>query len=223
MNLKRLLDNPWLIRITLIISIASCSVAALLLTKVDNIVNATLYQFGLGFSYDWANPYWLNMRLAFALLEASIALTFFTLVIAFSKSMNQLQHKGKIQHLLALDESAKAFVLEKDDDDEAPMPTEEKIDAAVPLQETVKLHEFKGNAEAKENGTQGIACPNCEKISSRPLVMLDFAEGKTKLVNVCPYCNFTLGDIENQEKPDDNIHVESAEKQRPKARNRSHS
>jgi uncharacterized Zn-finger protein len=36
-------------------------------------------------------------------------------------------------------------------------------------------------------------CPKCKKVFSKPLVMLDFGSGKTRLVNVCPYCNFILG------------------------------
>lgn len=39
-----------------------------------------------------------------------------------------------------------------------------------------------------------ISCPSCNKTFSKPLVMLDFGSGKTKLVNVCPYCNMTLLD-----------------------------
>jgi uncharacterized Zn-finger protein len=37
------------------------------------------------------------------------------------------------------------------------------------------------------------SCPKCKKVFSKPLVMLDFAGGKTRLVNVCPYCSFILG------------------------------
>ena len=36
-------------------------------------------------------------------------------------------------------------------------------------------------------------CPKCKKLFSKPLTMLDFSGGKTRLVNVCPYCNYVLG------------------------------
>jgi hypothetical protein len=42
---------------------------------------------------------------------------------------------------------------------------------------------------------------------SRPLVMLDFASGKPKLVNVCPYCNHLLSSTENEKGANGNIHV----------------
>jgi uncharacterized Zn-finger protein len=43
-----------------------------------------------------------------------------------------------------------------------------------------------------------ISCSSCKKVVSKPLVMLDFSDGKAKLVNVCPYCNAVLGSAEKQ-------------------------
>jgi hypothetical protein len=37
------------------------------------------------------------------------------------------------------------------------------------------------------------SCPSCKKVFTKPLAMLDFSQGKTRLVNVCPYCNHILG------------------------------
>jgi uncharacterized Zn-finger protein len=37
------------------------------------------------------------------------------------------------------------------------------------------------------------SCPKCKRVFAKPLVMLDFAGGKTRLVNVCPYCSHVLG------------------------------
>lgn len=37
------------------------------------------------------------------------------------------------------------------------------------------------------------SCPKCKKVFSKPLTMLDFSNGKTSLVNVCPYCQYILG------------------------------
>lgn len=42
-------------------------------------------------------------------------------------------------------------------------------------------------------------CPKCKKVFSKPLTMLDFSHGTTRLVNVCPYCNHILG-IADEEK-----------------------
>lgn len=44
-----------------------------------------------------------------------------------------------------------------------------------------------------------VSCPSCKKVFGKPLVMLNFEDGKTQLVNVCPYCNHTLGNAEKRE------------------------
>jgi hypothetical protein len=41
-------------------------------------------------------------------------------------------------------------------------------------------------------------CPKCKKVFSKPLTMLDFSGGKTRLVNVCPYCNHILGTADEE-------------------------
>ena len=47
--------------------IAAVSVAYLL-TIIDSIVHNQLYQFGLQFSHDWADPYWMCLRISLTLL-----------------------------------------------------------------------------------------------------------------------------------------------------------
>jgi hypothetical protein len=47
--------------------IASITVAYLL-TIIDFIVHHQLYKFNLQFSYDWANPYWMVLRISMAFL-----------------------------------------------------------------------------------------------------------------------------------------------------------
>mgnify|MGYP002153774182 CR=1 FL=1 len=53
------------------------------------------------------------------------------------------------------------------------------------------------SVDARSKGSMennmAISCPSCRKVSSRPLVIIDFSGGKPKLVNVCPYCNHVLG------------------------------
>jgi uncharacterized Zn-finger protein len=63
---------------------------------------------------------------------------------------------------------------------------------------------------AKEN-SMIINCPNCQKMFSKPLTMLDFGTGKAKLVSVCPYCSHVLGRAD--EKKPDNIQVLEPEKE----------
>jgi hypothetical protein len=54
--------------ITSIFALIAAITVAYLLTIIDSIVHGQLYQFGLSFSYDWANPYWMVLRISLALL-----------------------------------------------------------------------------------------------------------------------------------------------------------
>jgi len=55
-----------------------------------------------------------------------------------------------------------------------------------------------------------INCPNCRRMFSKPLTMLDFSTRKAKLVSVCPYCSYVLGKAD--EKNPSNIQVLEPEK-----------
>jgi hypothetical protein len=49
-------------------------VAVILLLLIDQLVNGTLYSYGLVFSSDWAQPYWLLMRVSLVLIVVAIFL-----------------------------------------------------------------------------------------------------------------------------------------------------
>ena len=48
--------------------------AVVLLLEIDKLVHGTLYGYGLVFSYDWANPYWLMFRLCLVLIVVAVVL-----------------------------------------------------------------------------------------------------------------------------------------------------
>jgi len=67
--------------VSILALIAAVSVAYLL-TIIDSIIHNQLYQFGLSFSFDWADPYWMVLRMSLALLgliaiAASMNITYF--------------------------------------------------------------------------------------------------------------------------------------------------
>ncbi len=60
------------VKVELLLSIfiiIACVSIAYLLICIDLIVNQVLYQFGLHFSYDWANLYWTVFRMSLSLLN----------------------------------------------------------------------------------------------------------------------------------------------------------
>ncbi len=49
-------------------------VAVILLLQIEQLVNGTLYSYGLVFSSDWAQPYWLLLRVSLALIVVAVLL-----------------------------------------------------------------------------------------------------------------------------------------------------
>jgi uncharacterized Zn-finger protein len=66
-------------------------------------------------------------------------------------------------------------------------------------------------AKVKENNS-GTCCPSCKKVFSRPLVMLNFENGKNRLVNVCPYCNHVLENTENKQTSNSDFQIADSDK-----------
>jgi len=94
---------------------------------------------------------------------------------------------------------ALSFIKETDKVPEKKISVEQKVKPQLDAREDQKARET--------NNSMVISCPNCNKVFTRPLVMLDFASGKPKLVNVCPYCNHLLPNAENERGANSNFHV----------------
>lgn len=47
-------------------------IALILLMLVDQIVHSTLYNYGLVFNYEWAQPYWLYFKIGMFLIATAI-------------------------------------------------------------------------------------------------------------------------------------------------------
>jgi len=71
----------------------------------------------------------------------------------------------------------------------------------VEKRRVVRLEDKRGNSEveAVRENHMVISCPKCKRVFGRPLVMLDFSDGKTRLVSVCPYCNHVLRSAERED------------------------
>ena len=173
MDLKRLPNNNWLYRAVLATWIASAIIVMLLLIRIDTIVNVDLYEHGLQFSQDWANPYWTYLRLNYVVLGVPMALSLFAVVVGFipkSKKVteNVAEQSPKLQPVAS---------------------REQKREESSCNNTALK--------EASKPSVADIPCSNCGKTFSRPVVMLDFAGGRSRLVDACPYCNHALGNAES--------------------------
>ncbi len=189
MDFKSLLNNNWLDRVIIAAWILSAVIVIFLLTNLDVIVNGTLYDFGLQFSNEWGQPYWMYLRLSYAFLGVSSGLGLTALAIGFFRSKNAVPETATV----ALEKSNKNKV----------------TDNAIKIKPTEQKPKRKLSTE--ENNMI-ISCPNCKKVFGRPLVMLNFEGGKTKLVNVCPYCNNSLDQTNNEENTDEDVHIRGQDK-----------
>lgn len=176
MNFKGLLNSKWPMIILSISWIVTAALGLYMLNTLDMIVHGTLYDFGLQFSNLWADPYWTYLNLIYASLGVSSSLAFFAMMIGFYRSNMVVSQSVKVPEKI---EEAKI----------------EKKPKMIVKQPVSKPKVVKANAS-----NMVISCPNCKKVFSRPMVMLNFEEGKTRLVNVCPYCNYGLGQKEENKK-----------------------
>jgi hypothetical protein len=154
----------------------------LLLVRIDTIVNVELYKHGLQFSQEWANPYWTYLRLNFIALGVPVALSLFAVAVGFIPGKKVAENFAEQQPKL-----------------KPPALQEQKSQESSHNSPAL-------NGASKPNAAD-ISCPNCGKTFGRPIYMLDFEGGKSKMVNVCPYCNQVLGNIENGKSPEIDMQI----------------
>jgi flagellar biosynthesis GTPase FlhF len=103
---------------------ASSLLAMIGMLKVDQIVNHTLYNYGLQFSYAWAIPYWNTIDFVFALgwlnIIAAVAVQSYTLAFR-RKEVEQLV--AEVEEEISKTETILTDVIEEQKSQE-PKPTE---------------------------------------------------------------------------------------------------
>jgi hypothetical protein len=188
LGIRQALSGRWFTRIALI-SWLICSVSIFVLLKdIELIVHGQLYSYGLIFNAAWADPYRLYTWIIYLCLGLPMALSGVALIFSFSK-----ENKVPEKKIVVTQKAA------------APQPVPRVVAQTQQQQPVRKVPQMVEN----ENGG-GISCPHCHKVFSRALVMLDFRGGKHKLVSVCPYCNYVLGNTSEEKRADTNVQVNSS-------------
>jgi len=183
MAFKDLLDSKWLIRLLLVSWIISAVLVIYMVNNLDLIVHGTLYNFGLQFNNLWANSYWMYLNLIYVSLGATFGIAFFAMMVGFYRSRPIVTQTIKVPEKI-----------------EKP-----KISKLKRLQQRKQVP--KAQVDNVNVNNMIISCPNCKKVFGRPMVMLNFEGGKTRLVNVCPYCNHGLDQINDGDKSDPEFHI----------------
>jgi len=75
-----------------VLVLAATASAAYGLTLLDKLVHGTLYSYGLQFSYDWASPYWMMLRLVQASIVLAAVFTVVSSVYVYRKYIHLKPH-----------------------------------------------------------------------------------------------------------------------------------
>jgi uncharacterized Zn-finger protein len=168
------------LRFVFIIWFIGAVIILVLFKNMELIAHGQLYNYGLVFSPEWADPYRVFTWWIYICLGTQMALSGIALVSTFLEAEEAPESKSGVQ------QSVK-------------QPQVVKAGSRPVVRETPKTVE--------NNNVSGITCPYCKKVSSRALVMLDFSGGKNRLVSVCPYCNKVLGINSKEKNTNDNVSV----------------
>ena len=197
MDIKRFNISPMVSNILLIIVIA-CSIAVMYtISQIDNIINVKLYDYGLGWDAAWSVPYHNFKWIAYGSLSGTIIVCAAVMALGFLKMKQEKESQNS-----ASKETQPIYQTQTTSSYTQPK-TEE---THTPILSNLKSKATKEDKKAKQNNTTTTttsntngACPGCKKTFTQSLVMLDFEGGKSKLVNVCPHCNYVLGDADNNQ------------------------
>lgn len=171
MSTNRSMNSPWFYRVFLAIWVVSAVLVMFVLTKFDILIHGQLYNFGLQFDHAWADPYYFYTQLIYVALGVPMTLSVFFITPSFTRKIDKAPE---------------------------PAPKQKLKPHLQPQPRPVTREEQKAKIKEAKN-SMFISCPSCKKAFSRPLVMLNFESGKTRMVNVCPYCNHVLGNAEKEQ------------------------
>jgi hypothetical protein len=210
-----------------VVILASSAAAAYALNMLDVIVHGTLYQYGLQFSYDWANPYWTLLRVIQALLSVIMVATTVGLLLNVRAHFSKRSSRTRVTQVPKV--VAKAPVTTRSP--ERPLiahaspsksstvtapslsPQSDRVSVTKPSLAPVPPVPIPAPASTqKHTETSGLfKCAHCRKTFTQPLRMLDFQGDRPRIVNICPFCNETIASVpreEEGEQTQDDIHPE---------------
>jgi hypothetical protein len=191
-------------------TLASSAAAGYALYLLDQIVHGTLYDYGLQFSYNWANPYWFLLRIIQVLLVIGIVTTIASLSLSlrtYAKSKKQHAQAAPIPRVMRqapattrnagkprpisvrpqpLPSSAKAFPHQRP----AQQPNLQPTPTAQPT--TTPAHVTPSPSYKPTRSAGLVKCPKCGKSFTQPLRMLDFQSDIPRIVDTCPFCGVTI-------------------------------
>lgn len=185
-----------------IIVIAATASVVIVLNMLDQIVHGQLYNYGLQFSLEWANPYWNLLRIIQALLGIIAASTAVNAILTIRKYLSEREPEVKVtstQRPTVRTQGPSRPVsppTRADLREEHPAETVFKKPAARPPTPILVAPTPTPSQTDKPTPTPYSSdlpgttrCSHCGKAFIQPLRMLDFQGDRPRIVNICPFCN----------------------------------
>lgn len=180
--------------------------AAYTLTQLDQIVHGQLYNYGLTFSFDWANPYWNLLRVTLILLDVIAVSTVISLALTLQKyralKRKLSGKKTRTQKSTPISSRLPAIPSPSPQQKfEKPQikPLQETIPIPIPTPSTSRPETTAAPPAPLPDEPSGLSrCSHCSKAFSQPLRMLDFQGDRPRIINVCPFCNEILSSTQTR-------------------------
>lgn len=198
MGLRSILASKWFFRLVIVCWIACAASIIAVFKNMEFIVHGTLYDYGLIFSAEWADSY----RVLTWLIYLCVGLPATLSVIALFSSFLKVERNPKL-NLAVHKKAEKSRVVAKLGSEQSRQLHQESH-VEKPTGEVIR--------RADNGNCVGISCPECKKVFGRALVMLDFRGGTNRMVSVCPYCNYVLGNTTEEENKEEEFYVNFSEK-----------
>lgn len=194
-----------------IIVIAATASAAYILNLLDRIVHGQLYNYGLQFSLEWANPYWNLLRILQALLVVIATATTVNAVLSVRKYRSDREPEVKIapspRPALQAQAPSRPVSPANRTSLQSRHPADESYDKPVTRSaEPLLVAPTPGPAPVStptpapytSDSAGTTRCSHCGKAFTQPLRMLDFQGDRPRIVNICPFCNEIITATSNQ-------------------------
>lgn len=184
-----------------IIAVAALASTAYTLTLIDQVIQGTLYSYGLQFNYNWANPYWTLLRVTWALLAIGAAVTTVNTIIIIRSGSKEKRQRVKIAPDQEVVESISLTTQTRERTESV------SLAPGLPSSQKASSQKFTPKPAPKPAPTIAPAtapsytspeatplfkCTHCGKTFAQPLRMLDFQVEPPRMVNVCPFCSETI-------------------------------
>ena len=229
-GLKRMRSGNWFTRAVLVTWIVCAVIVFVVFKNMELLVHGQLYDYGLIFSPDWADPYRILTWLIYICLGLPSVLSGAALVLSFSKAEKVVEkrvvaQRGSWQEQVPAKFEPYRIVRElpkKVESEGAPNPVFREVPKKIvskpkvleiPKKVVPKPIVREEPKKVENLDSDGISCSYCHKVFHRALVMFDFQDGKNQLVSVCPYCNHILGSSSNQKCSNDDFIVDLSDKE----------